>query len=93
MPIKRISHQTKFLIIPTPPKKSKVFIARSKPSGGVLTCAESIKIMEEKEKKKQDKIDEKEKRRYFREENKKSKESQFKPMGIQKLKGIAIVDA
>ena len=48
--------------------------------------------MEEKEKKKQDKIDEKEKRRRLREENKKSKESKLKPMGIQKLKDIAMVD-
>ena len=53
----------KFLITPTPPRKSKVSIARPKPSGRVLTSAESIKIMEEKEKKKQDKIDEKEKQR------------------------------
>ena len=90
MPIKRISHQ-KNLITSIPPRKSKVSSARPKPSERVLTSAESIKIMEEKEKK-QDKIDENEKRRHLREENKKSKESKLKPKGIQKLEGIAMVD-
>ena len=55
---KKISRQLKFLNIPTPPRKCKVSIARPKPSGRVLASAESIKLWK---KKKQDKINEKEK--------------------------------
>ena len=90
MPVKRVSRQKKYLITPTPPRKSKVSSARPKPSGRVLTSAESIKLMEEKERKKQEKINEKEKRRHLREENKRNKESKLKSKSTQKLKGIAI---
>ena len=87
MPVKRISRQKKYLITPTPPRKSKVSSARPKPSGRVLTSAESIKLMEEKERKKQEKINEKEKRRRLREENKRNKELKLKSKSTQKLKG------
>ena len=88
MPVKRISRLSKYLITPTPPTKSKAASARPKSSGRVLTSAKSIELMEEKERKKREKINEKEKRKWLREEKKKKKECAVKPKTAQNLKGI-----
>ena len=88
MPVKRISRLSKYLITPTPPTESKGASARPKSSGRVLTSAKSIELMEEKERKKQEKINEKEKRKCLREEKKKKKECAVKPKTAQNLKGI-----
>ena len=85
MPVKRVSRQKKYLVTPTPPRKSKVSGARPKPCGRVLTSAKSIELVEEKERKKQEKINKKEKRRHLREENKRNKDSKSK--AAQKLEG------
>ena len=50
MPVKRVSRQKKYLITPTPPRKSNMSGARPKPSGRVLTSTKSIQLIEEKEK-------------------------------------------
>lgn len=67
----------KHLFTYKPPRKIKVYSVRPKPSRRVLTSAKSIKLMEEKERKKQEKINEKEKRRHLREEIRK-KEQEIK---------------
>ena len=90
MPVKRVSRQKKYLITPTPPRKSNMSGARPKPSGRVLTSTKSIQLIEEKEKKKQEKIQEKETRRRLREEKKRSKKAGIKSKTTQKSKGIAL---
>ena len=85
MPVKRASHLSKCLNTPTPPTKCKVSSTRPKSPGRVLTSAKSIELMEEKERKKQEKIREKEMRKCLRKENK--RESATKPKAGQKLKG------
>jgi len=86
MPVKRVSHLSKYLITPTPPRSASVS-SRPKSSGRVLTSAKSIELMEEKERKKQEKINEKEKRKLLREEKKKKKESEIKLKTTPKLRG------
>ena len=70
MPVKRIDCLSKYLSTPISPTESKAASARLKSSGRVLTSAKSIELMEEKERKKQEKINEKEKRKCLREEKK-----------------------
>ena len=47
MPVKRISHLSKYLNTPTPQIKNKVSSGRPRSSGRVLTSAKNIELMEE----------------------------------------------
>ena len=85
---KRVSRLSKYLISPTPPKNRGT---RPKSYGKVLTSAKSIELMEEKERLKQEKLNEKEQRKLQREENRKKKESELKLKTTPKLRGIVII--
>ena len=68
MPAKRISYFSQVLVTPTSPCKKAA--SRPKPSARILTSSESIKIVEEKERKNKEKVLEKEAKKKQREEKK-----------------------
>ena len=75
MPFRNCTSISKFFVIPTPP--SQLPTKHTKCPGKVLTSIESLQILEEREKKKEEEAWKKEDRKRMKEENAKKKQEEL----------------